>query len=287
MKRFYVYTLSYPPELARPDGSVFYVGKGTGRRIHRHEEEARRGHDCHKCNVIRKIWRVGGQVVKAIVLETLDEQAALDHERALIAAYGRDNLCNLTDGGEGVAGIVYSAAVRAQRSKLRKLDWSNPEHRIKVKAGNKARWTDPTYREALIRERRARWADPGFRVRHRAAMESVMSTPEYRAKLSAASKRAWANPEMRAKYRATIEDRDTPEYRAKLSTTIKAALNRPEERARRSAAMKVVRAKRDAHIRAMEPEIQTLWATGEYSIHALSRKFGIAQGTVRRIVRKE
>ena len=43
---YYVYTLAYP------DGTVFYVGKGSGNRIQHHEQEALRGHDCPKCDLI-------------------------------------------------------------------------------------------------------------------------------------------------------------------------------------------------------------------------------------------
>src|SRR5690349_1278384 len=62
--RFYVYILS------RPDGRPFYVGKGSGRRIFDHDSEARSGHQCHKCNVIRKIWQQGGQVQRHTVFTT-------------------------------------------------------------------------------------------------------------------------------------------------------------------------------------------------------------------------
>lgn len=42
MSSFYVYTLAYP------DSKVFYVGKGTGKRIDDHEREARKGVQSYK-----------------------------------------------------------------------------------------------------------------------------------------------------------------------------------------------------------------------------------------------
>jgi hypothetical protein len=94
-RTYYVYVL------ARPNGAPFYVGKGTGQRIFEHDKEARRGHNCHKCNIIRKIWSQGKEFQRYTVFATANEQEAYAYERELIALYGRENLANLTDGGEG------------------------------------------------------------------------------------------------------------------------------------------------------------------------------------------
>ena len=94
-KRFYVYTL------ARPDGTVFYVGKGTGYRIDDHERDARRGEQSHKCRVIRKIWSEGGTIQKEKVAFFDTEEEAYCLEMQLIASIGRDTLTNYSNGGEG------------------------------------------------------------------------------------------------------------------------------------------------------------------------------------------
>lgn len=124
-RHFYVYVLS------RPDRTPFYVGKGHHDRIAVHERAARRGHTCHRCNIIRKIWREGGEVQRSIVLTTTDEQEAFEHERKLIATIGRKNLCNLTDGGEGSSNPAPD--VRARRRAASKRIFA--EHRAKVMAG--------------------------------------------------------------------------------------------------------------------------------------------------------
>lgn len=92
-KRFYVYTL------ARPDGRIFYVGKGTRTRINAHEAEARNGCSCHKCCVIRKIWQNGGEVRRKIVFYTNDELEAYRREVQVIAQIGLVNLANVAPGG--------------------------------------------------------------------------------------------------------------------------------------------------------------------------------------------
>lgn len=118
---FYVYTLG------RPDGTVFYVGKGHGKRIREHEQQARAGHRSHKCNTIRQIWSQGGQVVKTKVAFFECEDAAFTFERELIAYYGRENLTNLTDGGEGPSGWVPSDDYKTNMSKRlkgREITWN-------------------------------------------------------------------------------------------------------------------------------------------------------------------
>lgn len=155
--RFYVYVL------ARPNSKPFYVGKGTGQRVYNHDIEARGGHECYKCRVIRKIWRNGGQVQRYIVFTTDNEQEAFDYERELIALYGRETLTNLTDGGEGMSGHKYSDESRHKMSESHKgqVPWSkgkpvSEDHRRKISATLKGRPLAPHVREMLIRVNTAR-----------------------------------------------------------------------------------------------------------------------------------
>lgn len=94
-KRFYIYNLTDPHD------KIFYVGKGCGPRVFDHENEARRGCECHKCRKIRKIWRNGGEVRKYYVFETDNEEEAYSYEMQLISEIGLKNLCNKAIGGRG------------------------------------------------------------------------------------------------------------------------------------------------------------------------------------------
>jgi hypothetical protein len=101
--RFYCYAL------LRPDGTPFYVGKGFGKRFRAHAEAARRGERSHKANIIRKIIREGGEVGYMFFAENLTEMQANVKEVEMISTIGRKPngpLVNLTDGGEGVSGLV-------------------------------------------------------------------------------------------------------------------------------------------------------------------------------------
>lgn len=180
--RFCVYVL------ARPDGTPFYVGKGTKSRVFDHEDEAQSGCPCDKCLIIRAIWEQGGQIQRTIDFTTHDEHQAFLHERALIARYGRENLANRTDGGRGpsgrrtVQGGVKQGVSSATRDKIRaatKARWADPEARARILAGlnrvsrdpiavaatsaklseaNRRRWQDPAYRATMIEKVKASWA---------------------------------------------------------------------------------------------------------------------------------
>lgn len=108
-KRFYTYKLAYPKSMG---GAIFYVGKGTGNRINHHETEARKGVQSRKCNTIREIWAAGEQVVKEKDAFFEDADSAYLREIELIAFYGRKNLTNGTDGGEGAPPIRKHGARR-------------------------------------------------------------------------------------------------------------------------------------------------------------------------------
>lgn len=79
MSKFYVYHLVDPR-----DGSVFYVGKGTGSRVRAHEVEARKGVTSEKCKRIREIWASGLPVDRRVVRIFEHEIDAYDFERAEI-----------------------------------------------------------------------------------------------------------------------------------------------------------------------------------------------------------
>lgn len=91
--KYYVYELIDPR-----DQTVFYVGKGQGRRLEHHEWEAKRGEAGPKCDLIRDIWKCGLLVERQIVERFDSEIAAFAFERDRIASYGLDALTNKVPG---------------------------------------------------------------------------------------------------------------------------------------------------------------------------------------------
>lgn len=98
MRQYYVYVLE-----TSDNKDVFYVGKGTGKRWKEHSFRAndpKRKH-YHIYRKIHKLWNNGLDFTSRIIFYTYDENLAYEKEKFMIALFGRENLCNLTDGGDG------------------------------------------------------------------------------------------------------------------------------------------------------------------------------------------
>lgn len=119
MNNYYVYILRHPTT-----STVFYVGKGKGRRCNLHIWYAKtykknpKGYNCiHLHRKIRKMLSIGISPSVEKIYERLSEEESLIKEKELIKFYGRENLCNLTDGGEGISGFKHSAETKRKITK--------------------------------------------------------------------------------------------------------------------------------------------------------------------------
>lgn len=212
---YYVYIL------ARPDGRPFYVGKGKDDRLFAHEREARRGVRSHKCNVIRKIWRTGGEVQRYTVFTTEEETEAFAYEQTLIAMFGRETLTNQSDGGAGFTGMKRTWAKHRQRWMR---TFRSPEYRAACSARNKQIWSDEGRRALASKRSKQRWSDPEIAARMRDAIKAAIQQDwdqsfERKQQLSQWSRERWADPDTRAQMIATL---NTPEVRAKIREGVSA-----------------------------------------------------------------
>lgn len=133
MNQFYVYLHK------KPDGTPFYVGKGTGNRAYAF---ARRS-TWHK-NIVAKYGR---QNIIIEIINCINESQAFDLEKIYIKQLKNDGvmLVNLTEGGEGCAGLKRGAP--------------SEEHRAKnaaAKLGNKIRKGSKHTAESIERMRLAK-----------------------------------------------------------------------------------------------------------------------------------
>lgn len=127
--QFYVY------ELRDHTGLVFYVGKGRGRRMRLHGADAKRGYDQRVHRKIRKLWENGHDFEAVKIFETNFNCVALAREIELIAFYGRENLTNLTDGGEGTTGRKHSEESKELIAATKRGKKQTPEHIQAMKEG--------------------------------------------------------------------------------------------------------------------------------------------------------
>ena len=114
MEIFYVYRLS-------SNSIPFYIGKGkrteTYDRIEYHLKYWR--HNKNK-KLVNKINRLEGIFDIEILFESKNEQECLDLETKLIKEINKENLCNLTEGGEGSSGFCHSEESKQKISIWRK-----------------------------------------------------------------------------------------------------------------------------------------------------------------------
>ena len=120
--RFYTYAY------LREDRTPYYIGKGTGKRLH---------------NKGRKDIRPPKDKSRVIFLKkNLIEEEAFKHEIYMIAVFGRKDLGtgilhNRTDGGDGSSGVVVSEETKRKMSKARKGKSFSEEHKRKISEAKK------------------------------------------------------------------------------------------------------------------------------------------------------
>ena len=154
MKLFYIYTL------ADLNGSIFYIGKGTGDRLKRHD------YICSKFTTppkhyssiklfykLRKLIENGESFTAIKVFESSDEASVLEKEKELIAFYGKENLCNLTDGGEGRSGTKHNQTTKNKIAKSLQGHTMSEKTRAALYNANKGRRMKPEWVQKSIRSR--------------------------------------------------------------------------------------------------------------------------------------
>lgn len=178
------------------DNSVFYIGKGRGNRAHSRSGRSSKWKRCAEKH--------------GIVVEVLagwpTEREALDHECFLIKCFremGAD-LCNHTDGGEGVSGLKHSEASKRRMAQ--------------AKLGKPQSAESIAIRVSKLRGQK-RSADI------RAKLSSVQQDPLRRAKLSAALKAHARSEEHEMNLQQAYKSH---ERRSKISAALRGKAKSPE-----------------------------------------------------------
>lgn len=165
--RFYVYCWRYP------DGRPFYIGKGNGRR-----DSQPKNNKLFK-NITDKIRKAGGEPQVVRLHDGLMEADALRIEASYIKLFGRRDLktgvlANMTNGGEGVVGLVFSEASRSRLSASIKEYCRDPVIREMKALANRRRYENPLEREKSAQSSRSR----GPASRNKTGFKGVASLAE-------------------------------------------------------------------------------------------------------------
>ena len=196
--KFYTYTW------LRKDGTPYYIGKGTKNR-------ATVSCEGHRPPCVDNI----------IIQEHQSETDAFEAEKFLIAHYGRKDLGtgilrNLTDGGDGVPGYVFTeedrkklgSGLRGKKRPPRSEDWkrklgesvrnywATPEGQEALQAGIIKRSANLVWREKLILTGRRNSVNPIWRKNISNGVKQALGRPEIKAKMAAVmaerSENGWA-----------------------------------------------------------------------------------------------
>lgn len=176
VREFYVYVLFRPW-----DGSPFYVGKGKGRRWLTHDRPWHRTGNRRLSSIVKKARSLGLEIPKVKIRENLTESESFQIEVALIAAIGRGldgPLANMTDGGEGIAGLNHSQESRAKMSALKKgraTGPRSPEHRAALSRALKGRIIKTEWRSKMSIAKKGKPSGPISPLRRAAIRKSLLA----------------------------------------------------------------------------------------------------------------
>lgn len=198
------------------DGRVFYVGKGKGKRAY-----DRSSRNNYWLSTVAK----HGYTVEYVVSD-VQEWYAMEVERDQISYYGRDQLCNMTDGGDGAAGLAVSPETRAAKAAIQRGRRHDAETRKKISDGLRRYLESRTEPIRLSDEHKRR------------VSEGVRRTVNQRPPVSDSARLNMS--------RASLGKVISPEQRAKLSVSMRAVNGTPEKRLEASLRMKAIRARKRA-----------------------------------------
>lgn len=186
---------------ARPDGRIFYVGKGTRKRA-TNLDRKNRGHRA----IVRKY---GKDKIKIRFFSCVSETAAFEKEKQLIRRYRKlgIKIVNFSEGGEGNSGYRYTEAQKKKFSerlknpavrqnlsrKMKQFYKGNPEAYKKLCERIKRFKKTPEARKQQSVNARRLWKDPEW-IQNWKISQKKSRTKESKKKRSISRKKLWSDP---------------------------------------------------------------------------------------------
>lgn len=211
---FYVYAW------LRPDGTPFYIGKGRGYR----DKKPRRNRLFN--NIVDKIISDGSSPIVVRIKDGLSEEEAFLFERNEIERYGRRNngsgiLANMTDGGEGTAGLIVSDETKG---KLREAHLGvplSPTHAAHISAALTGKRKSPDHVEKVAARRRGSRHSDESKIRMSLAKSGKIMSETTKSKISKALSGKPKSPDAIAKTAVALRGRPlSEETKLKLSKSL-------------------------------------------------------------------
>ena len=239
----------------RPDGRVFYVGKGS---VNRSRSMTRNSyHD----RIVAK-YGAGNIIVRFAPCES--EDAAFELEEFIIEVLAAEGVAisNMTDGGEGISGYSHTDATKQIMSATRKGRKRSPEAIAKTAAGKRGTKLSDEVKakisaahigkkispESIAKSAASRTGlkrSPAAVEKTAAANRGMKRTPETCANISAAGRGRKQTQEHIAKMVASkIGKSLTPEHRANISAGNKGKVRTAEHTAKIVASTRANRIKK-------------------------------------------
>jgi hypothetical protein len=158
----------------KPSGTIFYVGKGSLRRI-----KARDNRNKHWVNVVNKYG------FEAEIVGTYEtNQQAIEHEMKLIQELKDSGikLVNITAGGEGVLGHRHDEISKLKMSQFQKV-FQNTDRMKQVRLKNAENYrNDASKRQSHSEKIKHYMKDPANRERSRLGALKLAADPVFREK---------------------------------------------------------------------------------------------------------
>jgi hypothetical protein len=177
----------------------FYVGKGKKNRAY-----SRSGRNSHWNNIVAKLERIGSGYEVKLVSTGLTEVEAFSLEKDRISFWkDKVDLCNKTDGGDGISGFIMSADSRQKMSTKAKGRPGNitmlgrkhsEETRAKMSAAHTGKPKSAEHAAKVGASHKGRKLSANHIEKLSAAHKGKIISPETRAKLAESARRQWSDP---------------------------------------------------------------------------------------------